>query len=101
MSVYGYRFQGVGYRCPRRARIAYISDPKKWTRAALFNATIAKTNPWVNFLRENGYYKHISELLQDARDYYFINPQNLRDPLKKISLLERKLAKLEEKKCVI
>jgi hypothetical protein len=63
MSVYGYGYEGAGYRYPRRARRAYIADPKGWTRVTVFNAAVAKTNPWVNFLREKGYYKDISKIL--------------------------------------
>jgi hypothetical protein len=88
MSVYGYGNVGMGYRYPRRARRAYIAYPKAWTRAAVFNAAIAKTNHWVNFLRDRGYYGKISDLLQAARDEYYSNPANLRDPERKIALLE-------------
>jgi chromosome segregation ATPase len=101
MSVYGYGDIGMGYRYPRRARKAYIADKKGWTRAAVFNAVIAKTNPWVNFLRDRGYYNEISKLLQEARDEYYKNPANLRDPERKIDLLTKELEKLSEEQQVI
>jgi chromosome segregation ATPase len=101
MSVYGYGDVFMGYRYPKRARRAYIVDPEAWTRAAVFNAALAKTNPWVTFLRDRRYYKDISKILQAARDEYYSNPANLRDPERKIALLENELEKLKEEQKVI
>jgi hypothetical protein len=107
MSVYGYgTMYGEGYRYPRRARKAYIGadNAEKWTKAAVFNTAVARANPWVKFLRENGYYKQISNILQDARLEYYKKPENLgtvNDINRKLTLLERQLESLGEEQDVI
>jgi chromosome segregation ATPase len=104
MSVYGYGTEyGMGYRYPRRPRKAYIGKDqvKLWTKAAVFNTAIANTNPWVKFLREHGYYKKISDALQEARTEYYKNLENLRNPDKNIALLERQLETLKEEQDAI
>jgi chromosome segregation ATPase len=51
--------------------------------------------------RYRGYYNEISKLLQAARDEYYSNPANLKDPERKIALLENELEKLKEEQQVI
>jgi hypothetical protein len=91
MSIYGYGFEGEGYRYPRRARKAVIADPKAWARAAIYNKGVVAANPWVQHLRRKGVYKQIREILREAaKDYH------PKDPEKRKTNLERALAKLED-----
>jgi hypothetical protein len=48
MIVYGYRFEGSGYRYPRRQRKAVIANPEAWARAAIYNKGAVADNPWFN-----------------------------------------------------
>jgi hypothetical protein len=72
MSMYGY-----GYRYPRAKRTYtdyVVSYPEDYAKAALFNKGVAASNPWVKFLRSEGYYKRISDLLKDAAEKYRESP---------------------------
>jgi DNA repair exonuclease SbcCD ATPase subunit len=102
--MYGYGNVGMGYRYPRRSRKAYIGadNAKAWTKAAIFNTAVANNNPWVNFLRNNGYYQKISNLLQEARSKYYVDIPASRENLdRKIETLERQLESLKEEQGVI
>jgi hypothetical protein len=77
MSVYGYGFEGMGYRYPRlRRRVSvetYIGDEKDkeaWAKAAIFNKAIADENPWIKHLRDTGTYKKIRQALLEAKATY-------------------------------
>jgi hypothetical protein len=91
MSLYGYGFEGMGYRYPRRARKAVIADPKAWARAAIYNKGVVEENPWVTHLRNTGVYDKIRELLESARATYV--PKN---PEKRKQNLIRQLRNLED-----
>jgi hypothetical protein len=72
MSMYGY-----GYRYPRAKRTYtdyVVSYPEDYAKAALFNKGVAASNPWVKFLRSEGYYKKISGLLKEAAEKYRESP---------------------------
>jgi hypothetical protein len=91
MSVYGYGFEGLGYRYPRRARKAVIANPEAWARAAIYNKGVVAENPWVTHLRKNGVYDKIRELLESARATYV-----LKNPEKRRQNLIRQLKSLED-----
>jgi DNA repair exonuclease SbcCD ATPase subunit len=105
MSLYGYGYEGMGYRYPKRPRKAYIGkdQEKLWTRAAVFNTAIANNNPWVKFLRDNKYYDEIKDVFQRARQaYYSKRPYtNVSDVQRKIGQLERQLETLRKEHAVI
>jgi hypothetical protein len=80
--MYGYGFEGSGYRYPKRRRKVsvetYIGDEKDqeaWAKAAIYNKAIANQNPWIKHLRESGTYDKIRKALLDARLTY--NPTNV------------------------
>jgi outer membrane murein-binding lipoprotein Lpp len=100
MSLYGYgQLYGSGYRYPRRPRKAYIGkdQAEAWTKAAIFNTAISRSNPWVQFLKEKGVYE-IKDVFQRARKaYYKDHPYTkVSDVQRKISLLEKQLDTLRE-----
>jgi hypothetical protein len=69
---YGYRYP----RVPRRVEALY-SDPEykyKWARAAIMNKAVAARSPWLKFLRENGYFDQIRDLLRRAAAQYRGDP---------------------------
>jgi hypothetical protein len=79
MNVYGYGFEGMGYRYPRRAQKAVIAEPLKWARAAIYNKGVVEENPWVQHLKKKGVYDQIRAILQEAKkDYVPKNPEKRR-----------------------
>jgi hypothetical protein len=94
MSMYGY-----GYRYPRARRTIkdyVVSYPEDYARAALFNKGVAASNPWVKFLRKEGYYEKISKLLKDAAEKYRESPYYVfpsAEKQEKMARAEKSLAK--------
>jgi hypothetical protein len=93
MSLYGYGYEGMGYRYPKRRRRVsvetYIGDDKDqeaWAKAAIFNKAIADQNPWIRHLRESGTYAKIRKLLLDAKATY-----NPKDPEKRSKAMARRM----------
>jgi hypothetical protein len=93
MSLYGYGFEGMGYRYPKRRRRVsvetYIGDDKDqeaWAKAAIFNKAIADENPWIKHLRETGTYAKIRKLLLDAKASYVP-----KDPEKRSKAMARRM----------
>jgi hypothetical protein len=91
MSLYGYGFEGMGYRYPKRARKAVIADPEKWARAAIYNKGVVAENPWVQHLKQKGVYDQISALLREAKKDYV--PKN---PEKRKIALNRELQNIQD-----
>jgi CRISPR/Cas system CSM-associated protein Csm3 (group 7 of RAMP superfamily) len=93
MSLYGYGYEGMGYRYPRRPRKAYIGEKQAqtWTKAAVFNTAISRSNPWVDFLRNNNYYDEIKDVFRRAREAYY-----QKYPLNDLPVVERKLDLLKK-----
>jgi hypothetical protein len=94
MSMYGY-----GYRYPRARRTIkdyLVEYPEDYAKAALFNKGVAASNPWVKFLRSQGYYKKISDLLKEAAEKYRESPYYVfptAEKQEKITRAEKSLAK--------
>jgi hypothetical protein len=91
MSLYGYGFEGMGYRYPRRARKAVIADPEKWARAAIYNKGVVAENSWVQHLKQKGVYDQIRTILQEAKKDYV--PKN---PEKRKVALNRELQNIQD-----
>jgi hypothetical protein len=98
MSLYGYgELYGSDYRYPRRKRQVktFLDDEakKRYAKAAIYNIGSARVNPWIAFLRSEGVYDEIRELLNDARKTYVPQPK---DPERAKKARERELEMLEE-----
>jgi hypothetical protein len=84
MSIYGYGSEYVGgIAYPKVQRQFLYAEPEKWAKAAIYNAAIVKQNPWVNYLKQNGVYKQIGQILREARQgYKSVNPAKRAKTLK-------------------
>jgi hypothetical protein len=93
MSLYGYGYEGMGYRYPKRRRKVSVEthigdekDQEAWAKAAIFNKGIAETNPWIQHLRRTGTYDKIRKALLDAKLTY-----KPKDPEKRSNSLKRRM----------
>jgi sulfite reductase beta subunit-like hemoprotein len=95
MSLYGYGYEGMGYRYPRRKREVKtkLSEPTKYARAAIYNVGAARVNPWIDFLRKEHVYDEIREIFNRVRNKYKAQPK---DPERAKRARERELEMLEE-----
>jgi hypothetical protein len=94
---------GYGYRYPRAPRITYYDDPEyrfKWARAAIGNRAAAAKSPWLAYLREQGVFKDIGDLLrQKAEEYRLVHgvkPSSKKGAKRRITKLQRAIAALED-----
>jgi uncharacterized small protein (DUF1192 family) len=99
MTIYGY-----GYRYPRAPRITYYDDPNyrfKWARAAIGNRAAAAKSPWLAFLKREGVFKDIGNLLRQKAEEYRIaqgsfKPSTKKGARQRITKLQRAIAALED-----
>jgi hypothetical protein len=106
-KMYGYGLEGYGYRYPRRRRqmavTAYYYPGElqdEYIKAAVFNKAIASKNPWINFLRQKGFYDDIRKKLRDLRQKYQEEVGKKPDE-KRIKTLKRELMKLQAEKAIL
>jgi hypothetical protein len=99
MAMYGY-----GYHYPKAPRIAYYDDPNyrfRWARAAIGNRAIAAKSPWLAYIRQEGVFKDIGDLLRQKAAEYRIAQGGVKASTKKgakqrITKLQRAIAALED-----
>jgi uncharacterized small protein (DUF1192 family) len=95
-NMCGYGLEGYGYRYPKRRRkltVQTFYSPEVQPdviRAATFNRSIAKKNPWIQHLEKSHFYDKVRKLLQKARANY-----KPKDPEKRAKVLARELTKLQ------
>jgi hypothetical protein len=94
---------GYGYRYPRAPRITYYDDPEyrfKWARAAIGNRAAAAKSPWLAYLREQGVFKDIGDLLRQKAEQYRalhgVKPSTRKGAKRRITKLQRAIAALED-----